>query len=90
MRRLADEGAATLDRYLPAHDSGTWSYYGLLTPGRPFRSYLANATYHCYHITLLRSLAPQYPALRFAAFADAWTAYATRAGTTCPGGAPTG
>lgn len=83
-RRLADEGAVTLDRYLPAHDSGTWSYYGLLTPGRPFRSYLANATYHCYHVTLLRSLAPQYPAMRFGAFADTWTEYATRAGATCP------
>lgn len=86
-RRLADEGAATLDRFLPVHDSGNWSYYGLLTPGRPFRSYLANATYHCYHITLLRSLAPQYPALRFGAFADTWSEYATRAGTTCPGSA---
>lgn len=84
-RRLADEGAATLDRFLPAHDSGKWSYYGLLTPGRPFRSYLANATYHCYHVTLLRSLAPQYPTLRFGVFADTWEGYATRAGTTCPG-----
>lgn len=89
-KRLADEGAATLDRYLPAHDSGKWSYYGLLTPGRAFRSYLANATYHCYHVTLLRSLAPQYPTLRFAAFADTWAGYATRAGTTCPTTAPTG
>jgi hypothetical protein len=89
-RRLADEGAATLDRYLPAHDSGKWSYYGLLTPGRPFRSYLATATYHCYHITLLRSLAPQYPALRFGTVADTWAGYAARAGTKCPGTTPTG
>ena len=89
-RRLADEGAATLDRYLPAHDTGKWSYYGLLTPGHAFRTYLASATYHCYHITLLRSLAPQYPALRFGEFADKWAGYATRAGTKCPGTTPTG
>ena len=89
-RRLADEGAATLDRYLPAHDSGKWSYYGLLTPGRPFRSYLATATYHCYHITLLRSLAPQYPTLRFGTVAETWAGYAALAGTTCPGTTPTG
>jgi D-glucuronyl C5-epimerase C-terminus len=89
-RRLADEGAATLDRYLPAHDTGEWSYYGLLTPGRPFRSYLANATYHCYHVTLLRTLAPQYPTMTFGAFADTWAGYATKAGTPCPTSTPTG
>ncbi len=89
-RRLADEGAATLDRYLPAHDTGKWSYYGLLTPGHAFRTYLATATYHCYHITLLRSLAAQYPALRFDAFAQKWAGYATQAGTKCPGTTPTG
>lgn len=89
-KRLADEGAVTLDRYLSAHDSGRWSYYGLLTPGRPFRSYLANATYHCYHIALLRRLAVLSPELRFSAFADTWAGYATKAGTHCPGGAPAG
>jgi hypothetical protein len=85
-RVLADEGAATLDRYLPLHDSGEWSYYGLLTPGRPWRSHLANATYHCYHVSLLRGLAAYYPDLRFAATADTWSHYAVRAGVTCPDG----
>jgi hypothetical protein len=89
-RRLADEGAATLDRYLPAHDTGKWSYYGLLTPGHAFRTYLASATYHCYHITLLRSLAPLYPALQFGAYADKWAGYARQAGTKCPGTTPIG
>jgi hypothetical protein len=88
-RRLADQGAVTLDRYLPAHDTGKWSYYGLRTPGHAFRTYLASATYHCYHITLLRSLAPLYPALQFGAFADKWAGYATHAGTTCPATEPT-
>lgn len=83
-RALADEGAATLDRYLPLHDSGEWSYYGLLTPGRPWRSYLANATYHCYHVALLRGLAADYPDLSFAATAVKWSGYADRAGVTCP------
>ena len=54
------------------------------------RMYLASATYHCYHISLLRSLAPLYPALRFGEFADRWAGYATRAGTKCPATTPTG
>ena len=83
-KRLADEGAATLDRYLPAHDTGKWSYYGMLTPGRAFRTHVANATYHCYHVALLRTLAPMYPNLRFAAFADTWASYAVKAGASCP------
>src|SRR6185436_6377398 len=31
---LADKGARTLQRHLPDHDTGAWSLYGLLTPGR--------------------------------------------------------
>jgi D-glucuronyl C5-epimerase C-terminus len=90
-KRLADEGAATLDRYLPAHDTGRWSYYGMLTPGRAFRTHVANATYHCYHVSLLRTLAPMYPALRFGAYAETWAAYAVKAGAKCPdAGSPTG
>jgi len=83
-RRLADEGAAVLQRYLPLHDSGKWSYYGLLTPGHPWRTYLANATYHCYHVTLLRSLAEAYPDRTFGATAGKWAGYATRQGVRCP------
>ena len=33
----------TLKRYLPLHDTGTWSLYGLLTPGRKWRTYVADA-----------------------------------------------
>jgi hypothetical protein len=88
-RRLADEGARTLDHYLPLHDSASWSYYGMLTAGRPWRSYLANATYHCYHVSLLRSLAAGYPEYRFASMGDTWAGYAARAGVTCPADAPT-
>jgi hypothetical protein len=82
-RRLADEGAATLQRYLPLHDSGKWSYYGLLTPGHPWRTYLANATYHCYHVTLLQSLDKEYPERTFGATARKWAGYATRQGVRC-------
>lgn len=89
-RSLADDGAATLDHYLPLHDSKSWSYYGMLSAGRPWRSYLANATYHCYHVSLLRSLAPLYAEYRFESTADTWAGYATRTGITCPGGTPTG
>jgi D-glucuronyl C5-epimerase C-terminus len=83
-RDLADRGAATLERHLADHDSGAWSYYGLLTPGRPWRSYLADLNYHCYHVRLLEALAEPYPERSFAATAARWQDYADRAGAACP------
>ncbi|HEX2506857.1 MAG TPA: D-glucuronyl C5-epimerase family protein [Miltoncostaeaceae bacterium] len=83
-RDLADRGAATLDRHLADHDSGSWSYYGLLTPGRPWRSYLADLNYHCYHVRLLERLAEAYPERGFAATAARWQGYVDRAGVACP------
>ena len=56
--------AHTGPRHLPDHDTGAWSYYGLLTPGRPWRTYLADLNYHCYHVRLLRQLAEAYPGSR--------------------------
>jgi hypothetical protein len=82
-RELADAGAETLARYLPLHDSGSWSYYGLLTPGRPWRTYLADLNYHCYHIALLRRLADLYPDLPFATTAARWQGYVDAAGRVC-------
>ncbi len=82
-RQLADEGAATLEKYLPAHDSGKWSYYGLLTPGYEWRTFLANSSYHCYHVSLLRSLATTYADRSFGTTADKWQGYATRRGVRC-------
>lgn len=89
-RRLADEGAASLERFLPLHDSGRWSFYGLLTPGHPWRTYLANETYHCYHVALLVGLSGDYPELSFGATARKWRGYAARAGVACPGGGTSG
>jgi hypothetical protein len=83
-RRLSDAGAETLERYLPLHDSGSWSYYGLLTPGRPWRTYLADLNYHCYHIALLRRLAELYPERTFMATAERWQGYVDAAGRVCP------
>ena len=83
-RDLADRGAGTLERHLADHDSGSWSYYGLLTPGRPWRSYLADLNYHCYHVRLLGALAEPYPHRSFAATAARWQGYVDRAGATCP------
>jgi hypothetical protein len=80
---LADAGADTLDRYLPLHDTGQWSYYGLLTPGRPWRSYLADVNYHCYHVSLLEQLARIYPGRTFGATAGKWAGYADSAGVGC-------
>ena len=83
-RDLADRGAATLQRHLPDHDSGSWSYYGLLTPGRPWRTYLADLNYHCYHVRLLAQLAGIYPGMGFATTSDRWQGYVDQAGLTCP------
>ena len=82
--RLADEGAATLGRHLDDHDTGSWSLYGLLTPGRPWRSYLADLNYHCYHLRLLTQLAAAYPDMGFAERARRWQGYVDRAGAACP------
>jgi hypothetical protein len=83
-RDLADRGAATLERHLADHDSGSWSYYGLMTPGRPWRSHLADLNYHCYHVRLLGRLGEAYPGRGFAATAARWQGYVDRAGAVCP------
>ncbi len=83
-RDLADRAALTLQRHLPDHDSGSWSYYGLLTPGRPWRTYLADLNYHCYHVRLLGQLAAAYPDMGFAETSDRWQGYVDAGGATCP------
>jgi hypothetical protein len=82
-RSLADRGAESLVRFLPLHDSGTWSRYGLVTPGRAPGGYLADRSYHCYHVRLLRRLAAIYPRATFAETADRWQGYAAAAGVGC-------
>jgi hypothetical protein len=81
---LADKGARTLQRHLPDHDTGAWSLYGLLTPGRPWRTYLADLNYHCYHVRLLQQLAVPYADLGFGEVASRWQRYVDDAGLTCP------
>lgn len=81
--RLARAGEVTLKRYLPLHDTGTWSLYGLLTPGLPWRSDVADEVYHCYHVRLLRQLHAQAPRHRFDAVARRWEGYARAAGVGC-------
>lgn len=83
-RGLAARGEKSLTRFLPLHDAGDWSFYGLLTPGKPWRSYLADLNYHCYHVSLLRSLAGLYPGSGHAATADRWQGYVDAKGVTCP------
>lgn len=61
------------------------SYYGLLTPGRPWRTYLADLNYHCYHVRLLaQSRCPLYLDLGFGETSDRWQGYVDQAGLTCP------
>ncbi len=83
-RDLADRGAVTLARHLDDHDTGSWSLYGLLTPGRAWRSYLADLNYPCYHVRLLTQLAGPYPDEGFADVAARWQGYVGAAGATCP------
>ena len=83
-RDLADRGAATLRRFLPLHDTGSWSYYGMLTPGKPWRTDVADLNYHCYHVALLDRLAARWPGDGFGAVAARWAGYVARVGATCP------
>ena len=83
-RGLADRATRSLVRFLPLHDSGAWSYYGLLTPGKPWRSYLADLNYHCYHVSLLRTLDGLYPAEGLGATATRWQKYVDARGASCP------
>ena len=69
--------------YLPLHDTGIWSLYGLLTPGRTWRTYVADAGYHCYHVPLLRQLAEGRAGLGFALYSARWNQYALNAGVHC-------
>ncbi len=82
-RRLADRATLTLQRYLPLHDSGSWSYYGMLTPGHKWRTHKASLNYHCYHVRLLRSLEGVLPGHTFGAYAGKWMGYVTRSGQVC-------
>ena len=77
------DGERTLQRYLPLHDTGSWSLYGLSTPGWAWRTHVADAGYHCYHVTLLRQLDRQAPGYGFGEWAAKWDGYARRAGLNC-------
>ena len=82
-RKLVADGERTLQRYLPLHDTGSWSLYGLSTPGWAWRTHVADAGYHCYHVTLLRQLDRQAPGYGFGEWAAKWDGYAHRAGLNC-------
>ncbi len=81
---LAAQGASSVRRYLPLHDSGSWSYYGMLPSGHPWRTYLAPFNYHCYHVSLLRQMEQRYPGQGFGAWHAKWSRYVARRGKVCP------
>jgi hypothetical protein len=87
--RLARDGERSLQRYLPLHDTGTWSLYGLLTPGYKWRKHVADVGYHCYHVRLLRMLQDQAPGYGFRAWAAKWDGYAKARGVSCERGKAT-
>ena len=62
--RLAREGERSLQRYLPLHDTGKWSLYGLLTPGYMWRTHVADTGYHCYHVPAAAAAPGPGPGLR--------------------------
>lgn len=81
--QLADRGAATLRKFLPLHDTGEWSRYGLLTPGHEFGAYLADVNYHCYHVSLLERLNRIYPNHGFGVTSREWDAYVDAVDLDC-------
>lgn len=87
-RQLVDDGLGTLKHYLPLHDTGHWSLYGLLTPGYSWREKVADLNYHCYHIALLRRLDADFPGQSFAHYAVRWQGYVRKQNLECPGTTP--
>ena len=81
---LVDEGLVTLQRFLPVHDTGSWSFYGLLTGGRPWRHHVADLNYHCYHILLLNHLESDFPGRGFGTYASKWAGYVKTRALACP------
>lgn len=82
--QLARQGARSIRRYLPLHDSGRWSYYGMLVQTHPWRTYPASLSYHCYHVQLLGMLHRRFPAMGFAGWQRRWSAYVPARGLQCP------
>ncbi len=80
---LAARGVVTLRHYLPLHDTGSWSLYGLLTPNYGWRDFEADAGYHCYHVDLLRQIDDSWPGRGFAKVASRWEGYASRRSVRC-------
>ena len=81
---VAGRGVNSLVAFLPLHDSGQWSYYGMLTPGHAWRTNLADLNYHCYHVYLLKSLEKLYPGRGFGAYQLKWQRYVWNRGARCP------
>lgn len=81
---LAQTAIVSLRRFLPLHDTGHWSIYGMRTGGRPWGTALADLNYHCYHIRLLSRLDLRYPGEGFEDYARRWQGYVDAAGRTCP------
>ncbi len=82
-KSIVAAGERTLAQYLPLHDTGSWSLYGLATPGWAWRTHLADAGYHCYHVTLLEQLHRQAPGYGFGAWSAKWDGYARGQGLNC-------
>lgn len=77
---LYKQSLATLARYLPAYDSGTWSYDDLLATPAGFRR-VATVQRHLLHVAQLNVLLSMTKIELFAVVADRWRGYgATVAG----------
>jgi hypothetical protein len=74
VRRLYDDGLATLRRYLHHYDGGAWSYYSLLATPNGFRKY-ATLKYHGFHIAQLQVLASMTGDEYYASTALRWRSF---------------
>lgn len=87
---LVASALGSLESFLPLHDTGSWSIYGMRTGGRPWGTFTADLNYHCYHVTLLDRLDRRRPELGLRAWSDRWQGYVDARGLTCPSREATG
>lgn len=84
LRELVGAALESLEAFLPLHDTGSWSIYGMRTGGRPWGTVLADLNYHCYHIKLLTGLEQRHPGRGFGPVAERWRGYVEARGLVCP------
>jgi hypothetical protein len=73
--RLYEQSLATLEKYLPCYDTGSWTYESLLAAPSGFRRY-ASLREHMLHVAQLNVLLSMTKNELFAVVAERWRQYA--------------